>query len=164
MLKPKTPAIPPIKLEASSWQLKCQLKDNKSKYFHQNKYCRNFQYCLHKYKLETFRNLLNEIRQIVYSFIAKDKVQRKYKIVYSNDFIIRIRKIFMISKKSNASDTHKLRLNIPDKMDLQRVDKLVASSDFSIYYTWKNIKKSHNRTNIRWLIWTVTWILPCATH
>ena len=51
----------------------------------------------------------------------------------------------MNSKYSKASDSHRLFLNLTDKIDLKRKDKSISLSNLSIYYTWKN-KKSHIRT------------------
>ena len=50
--------------------------------------------------------------------------------------------ILMNSEKSETSDPHRLLLNGLEKMDLRRKDKYIALSNLSIYYTWKNIKKS----------------------
>ena len=41
------------------------------------------------------------------------------------------------------SDPQKLLLNLSDKTNLKKRDKYVALSNLSIYYTWKNIKKSY---------------------
>ena len=51
--------------------------------------------------------------------------------------------IFINSENSKTSDTHRLLLNLSDKIKLKRSDKYVALSNLSIYYTWKNIKKSY---------------------
>ena len=50
--------------------------------------------------------------------------------------------ISMNSENSKASDSHKLLLNLSDKIDLKSSDKYVALSNLSIYYTWQNIEKS----------------------
>ena len=50
----------------------------------------------------------------------------------------------MNSENSRTSDSHRLLLKISDKMHLKRSDKYVALSNLSIYYTWKNIKRSYN--------------------
>ena len=47
----------------------------------------------------------------------------------------------MNSKNSETSDTHRLLLNLTDKIGMRRKDKFVALSNLSIYYTWKNFKK-----------------------
>ena len=50
----------------------------------------------------------------------------------------------MNSENSRTSDSHRLLLKISDKILLKRSDKYVALSNLSIYYTWKNIKRSYN--------------------
>ena len=50
--------------------------------------------------------------------------------------------IFMNSENSKTFDTHRILLNLTDQTNLKRRDKYVASSNHSIYYIWKNIKKS----------------------
>ena len=50
--------------------------------------------------------------------------------------------LFMNSENSKLSDPHRLLLNLSDKINLKRSDKYVALSNLSIYYAWKNIKKS----------------------
>ena len=51
--------------------------------------------------------------------------------------------IFMNSGNSKTSYPHTLLLNFSDKINLRRSDKYVALPNLSIYYTWKNIKKSY---------------------
>ena len=48
--------------------------------------------------------------------------------------------IFMNSENSKTSDSHRLLLNLRDKIDLRRKDKYIALSNLSIYYTTKNTK------------------------
>ena len=48
----------------------------------------------------------------------------------------------MNSGNSKTSDPHTLILNLLDKINLKRRDKYVGLPNLSIYYTWKNIKKS----------------------
>ena len=55
----------------------------------------------------------------------------------------------MNSKNSKTSDPHRLFLNITDKINLKRIDKYIVLSNLSIYYTWKNIKKS-KRINLKY--------------
>ena len=50
--------------------------------------------------------------------------------------------ISMISKNSKTSDLRRLLLNLTDKINLNGSDKFVALSNLSMFYTWKNIKKS----------------------
>ena len=42
-------------------------------------------------------------------------------------------------KNSERSDSHKLLLNLTDKINLKRNDKYTALLNLNIYYTWKNI-------------------------
>ena len=62
---------------------------------------------------------------------------------------------FMNSENSKASEYHVLVLKLTDKLDLRRGQKTVASSNLSIYYTWKNIKSSYN--NNKFKISAPTW-------
>ena len=49
--------------------------------------------------------------------------------------------ISMNSENSETSDPHILLIKLSDKINLKRSDKYVGLSNFSIYYTWKIIKK-----------------------
>ena len=51
--------------------------------------------------------------------------------------------IFTNCGSSKTSDTHRLLLNLLDKINLERSNKHIALSNLSIYYTWNNIKKSY---------------------
>ena len=48
----------------------------------------------------------------------------------------------MNSGNSKTYGSHRLLHNFLDKINLKIKDKYVASSNLSICYTWKNIKKS----------------------
>ena len=61
----------------------------------------------------------------------------------------------MNSENSKTSDAHRILLNLSDKINLKRSDKYVYLSNLSIYYTWKNIKKSYK--NNKFKILTPTW-------
>ena len=63
--------------------------------------------------------------------------------------------IFMNSENSRTSEYHVLVLKFTDKLDLRRGQKSVALSNFSIYYTWKNIKSSYNK--YKYKISAATW-------
>ena len=49
----------------------------------------------------------------------------------------------MTSKNGKTSDPLRLLLNLSDKINFKRSDIYVALSNLSIYFTWKNIKKSY---------------------
>ena len=55
----------------------------------------------------------------------------------------------MNSEKSKTSDPHRLLNNLTDKIDLKRTDEYVALSNLSIYYIWKNIKKSYENNKFK---------------
>ena len=57
--------------------------------------------------------------------------------------------VFMNSENSETSDPHRLLFNLTDNIDLRRKDKYIALSNLSIYYTWKNIKKSYKNNKFK---------------
>ena len=61
----------------------------------------------------------------------------------------------MNSKNRKAFDPYRLIVNLSHKINLNRSDKYVALSNLSIYYTWKNIKKSYR--NNKFQISAPTW-------
>ena len=63
--------------------------------------------------------------------------------------------IFMNNKNSKTPDTHRLLLNLTDKIILKGNDKYVALSNLSMYYTWENVKKSYQ--NNKFKILAPTW-------
>ena len=58
-------------------------------------------------------------------------------------------------KISKTYDPHRLLLNLPDKIYLRTKDKYIALSNLSIYYTWKNTKKSYDDNKFK--ISAPTW-------
>ena len=63
--------------------------------------------------------------------------------------------IFMNSENSKTLETHILILKLTDKLDLRRGENIIASSNLSIYCTWKNIKISYNGNKFK--ISAPTW-------
>ena len=57
--------------------------------------------------------------------------------------------IFMNSENSGTSKSHILILKLTDKVDLRIGKKVIALSNLSIYYTWKNIKSSYNNNKFK---------------
>ena len=58
--------------------------------------------------------------------------------------------IFMNSENNKTSDPNRILLNLLDKISLKRSDKyVVLNINFSIYYTWKNIKKSYKNNRFK---------------
>ena len=63
--------------------------------------------------------------------------------------------IFMNSENSRTPKPHILILKLTNKLDLRIGEKIIALSNLSIYYTWKNIKSSYN--NNKFKISAPTW-------
>ena len=63
--------------------------------------------------------------------------------------------IFMNSENSKTLEHNVLVLKLTDKLDLRRGQRTVAVSNFSIYYTWKNVKSSYNDNKFK--ISAPTW-------
>ena len=63
--------------------------------------------------------------------------------------------IFMNSENSKTSKSHVLVLKLTNKLDLRIDKKIIALSNISIYYTWRNIKSSYN--NNKFKISAPTW-------
>ena len=63
--------------------------------------------------------------------------------------------IFMNSDNSKTSKPHVLILKLTNKLDLGIGEKIIALSNLSIYYTWRNIKCSCN--NNKFKISAPTW-------
>ena len=69
-------------------------------------------------------------------------------------------------ENSKTSDPHRLLLNLADKKNLKRSDKYVALSNLTIYYKWKNIKKSYknNKFKISAPTWNEEFELPDGSY
>ena len=63
--------------------------------------------------------------------------------------------ISMNSENSKTSKLHVLVLKSTNKLDLKIGEKIIALSNLSIYYTWKNIKSSYNNNEFE--ISAPTW-------
>ena len=70
--------------------------------------------------------------------------------------------IFMNSENSKTPKLHVLILKLTNKLDLRIGEKIIALSNLSIYYTWKNIKSSYNsnKCKISAPIWNGRFELP----
>ena len=75
-------------------------------------------------------------------------------------------KVFMNSENSKTSEYHLLGLKLADKLDIRRGQKIVALSNLSIYYTWKNIKSSckNNKFKISAPTWSDEFELPEGSY
>ena len=61
----------------------------------------------------------------------------------------------MNSENSKTSEPHVLILKLTSKLNLRLGEKVIALSNLSIYYTWRNIKSSYN--NNKFKISAPTW-------
>ena len=57
--------------------------------------------------------------------------------------------IFMNSENSKISEQQVLILKLTNKLNLRIGEKIIALSNLSIYYTWKNIKSSYNSNKFK---------------
>ena len=57
--------------------------------------------------------------------------------------------IFMNSENSKTSKAHILMLKLTNKLDLRIGKKVIALSNLSIYYIWKNIKSSYKNNTFK---------------
>ena len=55
----------------------------------------------------------------------------------------------MNSKSSKTSKQHVLTIKLTSKLDLKIGEKVIALSNLSIYYTWRNIKSSYNNNKFK---------------
>ena len=63
--------------------------------------------------------------------------------------------IFINSENSKTPKPHVLTLKLTNILDLRLGEKVIALSNLSIYYTWKNIKNLYN--NNKFEISAPTW-------
>ena len=72
----------------------------------------------------------------------------------------------MNSENSKTSKPHVSILKLTDKLDLRRGEKSIALSNLSIYYIWKNIKRSYNNNifKISALTWNDEFELPDGSY
>ena len=79
---------------------------------------------------------------------------------------IKMDTIFMNSENSKSSEPHVLKLKLTNKLDLRIGEKITALSNLSIYYTWKNIKRSYNnnKSKISAPTWNDKFDLPDGSY
>ena len=72
----------------------------------------------------------------------------------------------MNSENSKTSKPHVLILKLTNKLDLRIGEKIIALSNHSIYYTWKNIKNPYNNNEfiISAPTWNVKFELPDGSY
>ena len=71
----------------------------------------------------------------------------------------------MNSENNKKSEPHRVLLNLADKISLKRSDKYVTLWNLSLWYTWKNIKKSYkNKFKISASTWNGKLDLPDGSY
>ena len=63
--------------------------------------------------------------------------------MYKNGYYI------MNSENSQTSKPNVLILKLTNKLDLRLGERVIALSNLSIYYTWKNIRSSYNNNKFK---------------
>ena len=73
--------------------------------------------------------------------------------------------IFINTKNTKTTEPHRFRLYFTDKLDLRR-NKTIALANFSIYYTWENIKSryNNNKFKISGPTWSERFDLPDGSY
>ena len=63
-------------------------------------------------------------------------------------------------------ENSKTLLNLSDKIHLKKIDKYVALSNLSVYFTWKNMKQSQKNNNFKILAptWNDDFDLPDGSY
>ena len=74
--------------------------------------------------------------------------------------------IFMNLENRKASKPHVLALKLAGKLDLKIGEKIIALSNLSIYYTWRNIKPSYNNNKFKIPVpkWNDEFKLPDGSY
>ena len=71
----------------------------------------------------------------------------------------------MNSENSKTSEPHILKLKLTHKLHLGIREKVITSSNLSIYYVWKNIKSSYNnKFKISASTWNEEFTLPDGSY
>ena len=55
----------------------------------------------------------------------------------------------MNTENSKTSEAHRYKLDSTNKLNLRDPKKNMALANFSIYYTWKNIKSEYNNNKFK---------------
>ena len=74
--------------------------------------------------------------------------------------------IFMNPENSKTSKSHVLTLKLTSQLDLRIGEKVIALSNLSIYYTWRNVKSSYNNNKFKILAptWSDEFELPDGSY
>ena len=72
----------------------------------------------------------------------------------------------MNTKNSKASESHRFKLDLTDKLNLKNPNRNMALANLSIYQTWEDIKSEYNNNKfkISALTWNDTFDLPDSSY
>ena len=72
----------------------------------------------------------------------------------------------MNTENSKASEPHRLKLDLTDKLNLKNPNKNMTLTSLSIYCTWKNIKSTYNNNKFKISAptWHYTFDLPDGSY
>ena len=59
---------------------------------------------------------------------------------------------FMNTENSKTNEPYRFRLTLADKLNLKDLNKNMALTNLTIYYTWKNIKLHITTINLKFLL------------
>ena len=74
--------------------------------------------------------------------INQKKLRKKYTITKLNQYNYEKWILYLWTQKIKTPKPHILILKLADKLDLRRCEISIASTNLSIYYTWKHKKLS----------------------
>ena len=74
--------------------------------------------------------------------------------------------VFMSSENSQTPKLHVLILTLTNKLDLRMGEKIIALSNLSICYSWKNMKSSYNNNKFKISVhtWNDKFELPDGSY
>lgn len=84
----------------------------------------------------------------MYSLYETNQIFKKKQRQFTQ-ISIGMSKIFINSENSYTSGAYCVVLNLTNNLDLRTGDKLTALSNITIYFTWKNIKKSRKNNKFK---------------
>ena len=79
---------------------------------------------------------------------------------------IKMEMFFMNTKNSKTNESHRFKYDLIDKLDLRNPNKNMVLGSLSIYYTWKNVKSTHNNNKFKISapVWNERFVLPDGSY
>ena len=76
--------------------------------------------------------------------------------------IYKMETFFMNTKNSKTNESHRFKYDLNDNLNLKNPNKNMALGSLSIYFTWKNVKSTHNNNKFKISAptWNETFDLP----